>query len=154
MYWVNPATYYIGGTVAATLKSVTVQCAPDEAAYFNVPAGQTCSSYASAFVTQAGGYLTNPTATSNCGYCQYANGVEYMAGLNVQPSDQWRYLGIFAAFCISNWALVYFFIYTVRIKGWTFGFGPLFSGLGAGIGKVKGLFSKKNKEEKSEGGEA
>ncbi|EHK98891.1 putative ATP-dependent permease PDR12 [Glarea lozoyensis 74030] len=138
----------IGGNIAATLSKTRVQCDPVEAAYFNPPAGSTCSSYASAFVTQVGqGYLTNPDATTNCGYCQYASGVEYMATLNVKPSDKWRDFGIFLAFCISNWALVYFFIYTVRIKGWSFGFGTLFGLGGKVIKAVKGLFkSKKGKK--------
>jgi ATP-binding cassette subfamily G (WHITE) protein 2 (SNQ2) len=123
-----------------------------EAAYFNPPPGSTCSSYASAFVTQVGqGYLTNPDATTNCGYCQYASGVEYMTTLNIKPSDKWRDFGIFLAFCISNWALVYFFIYTVRIKGWSFGFGTLFGIGGKAIKAVKGLFkSKKGKKEVEE----
>ena len=41
--------------------------------------------------------------------------------------------------------LVYFFIYTVRIRGWSFGFGTLFGGLGKGVDVVKGLLSKKRR---------
>jgi len=37
-------------------------------------------------------------------------------------------------------------IYTVRVKGWTFGFGALFNGLGKVGGAVKGLFSRKRQE--------
>ncbi|KAF7951033.1 uncharacterized protein EAE97_002585 [Botrytis byssoidea] len=148
LYYVNPATYWIGGVIAATLSNVPVECASNEAAYFNPPSGQTCSSYASDFVTSAGvGYLTNPDATTNCGYCPYASGEEYMRNLNVTPDDKWKYFGIFLAFCISNWALVYFFIYTVRIRGWSFGFATLFGGLGKLVGKVKSAF--KGKEKKS-----
>jgi ABC-type multidrug transport system permease subunit len=128
-----------------------VQCSPQEAAYFNPPPGQTCSAYASAFVTAAGqGYLTNPDATSDCGYCQYNSGVDYMRTLNIEPKDKWRYFGIFLAFCISNWALVYFFIYTVRIKGWSFGFGYIFGVLGKGVDAVKGMFKKKEKKKVQE----
>ena len=138
LYYLNPSTYWIGGVIAATLADTPVQCAPAEAAYFNSPPGQTCSQYASAFVTSAGrGYLTNPDATSNCGFCPYTDGTQYMATLNIVPGDKWRNFGIFLAFCISNWALVYFFIYTVRIRGWTFGCGPLFAGLGRAVEGVK-----------------
>jgi ATP-binding cassette subfamily G (WHITE) protein 2 (SNQ2) len=151
MYYANPCTYWIGGNLAATLSHTRVECAPEEAAYFNPPPGSTCSSYASAFVTQIGqGYLTNPDATSACGYCQYSTGVDYMATLNVKPSDKWKYFGIFLAFCISNWALVYFFIYTVRIRGWSFGFGTLFGIAGKGVNAVTGLFKKKSKKESKE----
>ncbi|TVY85139.1 ABC transporter G family member [Lachnellula suecica] len=151
MYYVNPSTYWIGGVLAATLNNTPVQCAADEAAYFNPPPGETCSTYAQAFVTSVGqGYLTNPDATTDCGYCQYSSGVEYMATLNVKPSDKWRYFGIFLAFCISNWALVYFFIYTVRIRGWSFGFSTLFGVAGKAVDAVKGLFGKKGKKEVKE----
>lgn len=46
-------------------------------------------------------------------------------------------------------SLVYFFIYTVRVKGMSFGFGALFRAVGKGVSAVKGLF-KKN-DSKSEG---
>ncbi|KAM3071184.1 ATP-binding cassette transporter snq2 [Clarireedia jacksonii] len=147
VYYLNPSTYWIGGVIAATLSSTPVRCAPQEAAYFNPPSGETCASYANDFVSMASGYLTNPDATSNCGYCPYSNGVEYMRTLNVEPSDKWRNFGIFLAFCISNWALVYFFIYTVRIRGWSFGFATIFGGLGKLMGRAKGAFTKKGKKE-------
>ena len=130
MYHLNPSTYWLGGVMSATLRTTPVQCSLDEAAIFNPPPGQTCGDYASAFVTSAGhGYLTNPNATTECGYCQFASGVEYMRSLNFEPGDKWRYLPIFLAFVISNWALVYFFIYTVRVKRWGFGIGVLLRGL-------------------------
>ena len=150
IYYLNPATYWIGGVIAATLRDIPVQCSANEAAMFNPPPGQTCGEYAQSYVNTVGtGYLTNPAATTDCGYCQYSSGVEYMASLNVSPSDKWKYLPIFLAFCISNWALVYFFVYTVRVKGWGFGLGYLFGGLGkvvgafkAGIGKMFGRAKK------------
>jgi len=147
MYYVNPSTYWIGGVLAATLNNAPVRCAPQEAAYFNPPPGSTCSAYAQAFVDSTTGYLTNPDATTNCGYCQYSSGVDYLRTLNIEPDDKWRYFGIFLAFCISNWALVYFFIYTVRIRGWSFGFGYIIGIAGRATGAVKGLFGGKGKKE-------
>ncbi|KAL9126867.1 MAG: hypothetical protein Q9217_004148 [Psora testacea] len=156
MYYLNPSTYWIGGVISATLRSVPVQCSPAEAAVFNPPPGQTCAQYASAFVQSAGhGYLTNPNATAECGYCRFANGVEYMRSLNVEPSDKWKYLPIFLAFCVSNWALVYFFVYTVRVRRWGFGLGSLLGGLERvggmvvhGVGKIFAGRSKRNIEDK------
>ncbi|KAG0649701.1 abc multidrug transporter atrF [Hyphodiscus hymeniophilus] len=150
MYYVNPSTYWIGGVLAATLNKTPIECAPQEAAYFNPPPGSTCGTYALDFVRTAGGKLINPNATSQCAYCPYESGVDYMATLNIKPDDKWPYFGIFFAFCISNYALVYFFIYTVRIKGWTFGLGPLFSSLGGMVGKIQGLFTKKAKKNERE----
>ena len=104
MYYVNPSTWWIAGMLAATLPGIPVVCADSEAAHFNPPPGSTCLEYAGAFVLQAGrGYLTNPDATANCGYCPYKDGEEFMATLNVVPSDKWRNFGIFLAFVVSNW---------------------------------------------------
>jgi len=148
LYYLNPSTYWIQGVLAATLAKQSVECQPQELAAFNLPPGQTCQSYAGAYVSQVGGYLVNNPAgvQADCGFCQYANGVQFLSTLNTVPSDKWRDFGIFLAFCISNWALVYFFIYTVRIKGWDFGFGFLFGGMGKAAGKVKRLFISKEKK--------
>lgn len=144
MYYVNPSTYWIGGVLAATLKGIPIRCAAQETAHFDPPPGQTCGSYAGAFAQGAGGYLVDEGATSDCQYCQYSVGDQYLETLNISPQNKWPYFGIFLAFCISNWALVYFFIYTVRIRGWRFGFGLLFGGLGKLLDKIKGLGKKKN----------
>lgn len=128
LYYLVPSTYWIGGVLAAMMPQVRVECADTELAIFDPPPNTTCGAYASNFVSNIArsGYLTNPDATSRCGYCPYATGTEYIRVLNVEPHDKWRYLPIFLAFCITNWALVYFFIYTVRVKGWSFGLGYVF----------------------------
>ncbi|KAK4157423.1 hypothetical protein C8A00DRAFT_11755 [Chaetomidium leptoderma] len=148
LYWLNPSSYWISGVLSATLAGQTVRCAPSEAAYFNPPSGQTCLDFAGDFVREAGqGYLMNPDETSNCGYCPYANGSEYLQTLGISPDTKWRNFGIFLVFCVTNWLLVYFFIYTVRVKGMSFGFGPLFRAIDKGVGAVKGLFKRSSKSE-------
>ncbi|KAL1793092.1 hypothetical protein ACET3X_008074 [Alternaria dauci] len=145
MYYVNPSTYWIGGVLAATLTGIPVQCQESEAAMFDAPPGQSCSSYAGAFASASPGYLLNPDATSGCQYCPYSVGDDYLATINIKAGDKWRDFGIFLAFCISNWALVYFFVWSIRIKGWTFGFGMV----GNGVGKVKKMLSGKKKGEEN-----
>ncbi|KIW03844.1 uncharacterized protein PV09_05143 [Verruconis gallopava] len=150
MYWVNPSTYYMGGVLAATLHNQSIKCTTAETAQFNVPAGETCASYAGAFARSAGGYLLNPDATTGCQYCPYSIGDQYLTTLNIRYSDVWRNFGIFLAFCISNWALVYFFIWSVRIKGWSFGFGSLSGMAGKAVLKAKSLFSPRKKADGQE----
>jgi ATP-binding cassette, subfamily G (WHITE), member 2, SNQ2 len=136
MYYVNPSTCWIGGVLAATLPGVQVTCSPHELATFRAPPGQSCEEYAASFVEQVGmGYLTTLGGVAGggaggasgsepvCGYCLFRNGTEYLSTLNIHPDQKWRDLGIFCAFVVSNWALVSFFIYTVRVTGWTFGLG-------------------------------
>ncbi|KAL2785477.1 ABC-2 type transporter-domain-containing protein [Aspergillus keveii] len=146
MYYVNPVTWWIRGTISAVFPSVEIACASTESTHFNPPPGSTCADYASNFVSNVAGVgrLVNPGATSDCQYCPYADGTEYMHTLNVKDNDKWRSFGIYLAFVIVNWLLVYFFIYTVRVKRWSFGVGYLFSGLGAVGSSIKKVFSKKN----------
>jgi ABC-type multidrug transport system permease subunit len=136
MYYVNPVTWWLRGVLSSILPSVKhIECADSEITYFNAPPGQTCQDYAGDSILQ--GYLTNGSATSICGYCPYKDGVEYMHTLNVHDDDKWKCFGIFLAFVIINWALIYFFIYTVRIRGWSFGMGFVFSLFGTVISSVK-----------------
>ncbi|KAH6623992.1 ABC-2 type transporter-domain-containing protein [Chaetomium sp. MPI-SDFR-AT-0129] len=150
LYWLNPSSYWVSGVLSATLAGRAVHCAPGEGAYFNPPSGQTCADFARDFVRAAGrGYIMNPDDTSNCGYCPYKDGSEYIQVLGVSPDTKWRNFGIFLVFCVTNWMLVYFFIYTVRIKGMSFGFGPLFGLFDKVIAGVKGLFKSKKVDEKT-----
>ena len=150
MYWINPSTYWIGGVLAATLDGIPVQCTPEETARFDAPPGQTCTQYAGDFAKAAGGYLLNPKANNDCQYCPYSVGNQYLSSLNIDASDKWRDFGVFLIFVFTNWMLVYFFIYTVRIRGWSFGMGYLFGGLSKVVDAVKkpiaGLFKKEKKE--------
>lgn len=141
-YYVNPSTYWIGGVLAATLDGSPVICDVSETARFDAPHGQTCAEYASAFANSTGGYLLNPSARADCQYCPYSNGNQYLETLNIHAGEKWRDFGIFLAFCISNWALVYFFIYTVRIRGWRFGFNYVFGSLGKLVNILKKPFKR------------
>ncbi|KAL4898573.1 ABC-2 type transporter-domain-containing protein [Aspergillus ambiguus] len=149
MYYVNPVTWWLRGVISSVFPSVQIECASQEATHFNPPPGQTCQEYAGNFVSNIAGvgYLINGDATSDCQYCPYSNGSEYMKTLNVHDGDKWRCFGIFLAFVIINWLLVYFFIYTVRVRGWSFGIGYVFGLIGAVFDGVKKLFSKKSSKE-------
>ncbi|OQD78445.1 hypothetical protein PENDEC_c001G03921 [Penicillium decumbens] len=146
MYYVNPVTWWLRGVLSSILPAVQIQCAEEEFTHFNAPPGQTCGQYAGNFVQNIAGvgYLDSSTINSseNCKYCPYSTGAQYMASLNVHRGDKWRCFGIFLAFVIINWTLVYFFIYTVRVRGWTFGMGYLFGLAGLAIEAIKKPFQK------------
>ncbi|KAL4861201.1 hypothetical protein BDV12DRAFT_204247 [Aspergillus spectabilis] len=147
MYYVNPVTWWIRGAISAIFPSISISCSTAESTHFNPPPGSSCSDYASSFVSDIAGvgYLVNPDALKDCQYCPFADGTEYMRTLNVQGGDKWRAFGIYLAFVIVNWLLVYFFIYTVRVKRWSFGIGYLFGGLGFVGSSVKKVFSRGGK---------
>ncbi|KAJ5612686.1 ABC multidrug transporter atrF [Penicillium lagena] len=130
MYYVNPVTWWLRGVLSAILPPST--------------SSQTCAQYAGNFVNEIAkaGYLVESDGV--CQYCPYKNGSEYMAQLNVHADDKWHCFGIFLAFVIINWFLVYFFIYTVRVRGWSFGFGYVFAAAGALVNAIKRPFSRKS----------
>lgn len=137
MYWVNPSTWWMNGVLAATVRGLPIQCAEGETTLFNAPPGESCQSYAGDFVKSAMGYVET-TANGTCAYCPYATGDEYLSTLNIRGSQKWRDFGIFLIFVCSNWLLVYFFIYTVRVRKWGFGMGHLF----AAAGKLGGMLKR------------
>lgn len=124
MYWVNPSTWWMNGVLAATVGGIPVECRDGETTLFTAPPGQSCQSYAADLNSAAMGYIST-TSNGTCAYCPYATGDEYLSTLNIRPGEQWRDFGIFLVFVCSNWALVYFFIYTVRVRKWSFGLGYL-----------------------------
>ncbi|KAK2052333.1 ABC-2 type transporter [Colletotrichum caudatum] len=122
LYYVNPTTWFSRGVLSAVLAPVAVQCSAAEFARFNPPPGLTCGQYASRFVDEVAkaGYLENPDAMADCSYCPYRDGAEYMRPMNIHVNDKWPAFGILLALAVTNWILIYLFIYT-RVNGWTFG---------------------------------
>ena len=78
------------------LHGLKVECLESELKTFNPPSGQTCSEWASEYVTAVGGYLTDATssATSNCQLCAYKSGDEFFAPLGIEFTTRYRDLGI------------------------------------------------------------
>ena len=74
MYYVGPFTYWISGIVAMVLTGLQVECQESELTRFQPAPGSTCGQYAQDWLASSQGYLSNPNATSDCGYCQYAFG--------------------------------------------------------------------------------
>lgn len=83
MYRVSPLTYLVAGITATGLHGRAIVCSDAELSIFNPPTGLTCGAYLEQFVTAAGGQLYNPTATSNCEYCQLSNADQYLAASNI-----------------------------------------------------------------------
>ncbi|KAI1314533.1 hypothetical protein EDD11_002008 [Mortierella claussenii] len=114
MYWLDPYHYIIEGLVSSQLHNVPVRCASDEFSIFHAPAGQTCGSYAAAFMEKAMGYINNPNATSDCQYCQYEYGQDFYEGLNMDFGHRWRNLGILCIYLAFNIIALMFAIRFVR----------------------------------------
>jgi hypothetical protein len=68
------------------------------------------------FSSGGSGYIDNNDATSGCRFCQYANGDQYLATINIKWSTRWRDFGILCAFIVLNFALVFVLTWVFRIR--------------------------------------
>ncbi|OCF60041.1 ABC transporter [Kwoniella mangroviensis CBS 10435] len=108
IYYLNPFNYLIGGLVSRIMWDVGVQCAEQEFGLFDPPSGQTCSAYMQDFLSQNPGYIDNPDSTSQCRYCPYSKGNEYLQSLNLGDKvDGWRDIAITALFVLSSYGFVF-----------------------------------------------
>ena len=106
MYWLTPFHYLLEGFLAVAVHDQPVICSTDEFARFPAPPGETCQSYTDSFIQQTGGYVQTGL-DGICEFCQYANGDEFAIGFSVFYSNIWRDFGIFAAFCVFNYFVIY-----------------------------------------------
>ena len=119
MWKTSPFTYFIQNLVGILLHKKLVICSKDEYNYFNPPAGQTCGQYMTSFLKSNTGYINNPDDTSDCAYCIYSVGDEYLSYINSEYSHLWRNYGIFWAYILFNifaMVAVYYIIHVRKSK--------------------------------------
>ena len=80
-----------------------IVCSSTELDPISPPDGMTCADYMDPFMSYAGGYLTNPDATSDCLYCPFQTTDQYMyAGFNIEYAHRWRNAGILLGVTLFN----------------------------------------------------
>jgi len=119
MYHVSPYTYLVEGLVGQATGNQEINCASVEFVTINPPSGQSCSQYMDRYISSAGGYLTNPDATSSCKFCAFRTTDQFLKlSFNIQYSHHWRNAGIFIGFIAINIFALYALMYLVRVKTW------------------------------------
>ncbi|KAL8970742.1 MAG: hypothetical protein Q9183_001377 [Haloplaca sp. 2 TL-2023] len=106
MYYLTPFRYLLDGFLSVAVHDRPVICEESEFARFSAPPGETCDSYTQAFIAQAGGYVQTGV-NGICEFCQYRNGDEFAAGFNIYYANRWQSFGIFAAYCVFNFIVVF-----------------------------------------------
>ncbi|KAK7033390.1 pleiotropic drug resistance ABC transporter [Favolaschia claudopus] len=114
MYRVSPYTYLIEGLLGQALGKHPVVCSAIELVRVDPPSGETCEQYFAPYISFAGGYLTNPEASSACEFCSTATTDQLLGpSFNIFYSNHNRdallmlaYIG-FNIFCM--YALMWFF---------------------------------------------
>ena len=123
MYHLSPFTYLIEallgqGTIVLSLQRFRapqltilllavgrqlINCAEKELSTLQPPAGQSCGAFMAEYITNRGGYLTNPNDLSNCRFCSSRTTDQWMEpSFNIFYSHHWRDFGIFCAYILFN----------------------------------------------------
>ncbi|AMD22130.1 HGL210Cp [Eremothecium sinecaudum] len=116
MYYASPYTYFVQTFLGLTLHGREVVCKPEELSFLNPPSGMTCGQYMSSFVENSSGYITNPDETSNCGYCIYKTGDEFLTTIGANYNQVWRNFGLLWGYAIFNVVAMLTFYWLFHIK--------------------------------------
>ncbi|KAK5551707.1 Multidrug resistance protein [Exophiala xenobiotica] len=54
------------------------------------------------YISRAGGYLLDPSATSDCKFCKIKDTNVYLAGIGAHYEDRWRNFGLMWAYVAFN----------------------------------------------------
>jgi len=106
LYYLDPFTRVMGAMISTELHGLKIECRSNEFSVFEPPEGQTCSAWASEFVSAFGGYLDNADDTSACRYCPYSVGEDFFVPLKIRYEDRWRDAFVLFGFFIFNFILV------------------------------------------------
>ncbi|KAJ8097450.1 ABC-2 type transporter-domain-containing protein [Lipomyces tetrasporus] len=120
IYWVNPLSWIIRALVTTAVHDVPVICDEAELATFTPPSNMTCDEFAGYWVeNHSVGMLLNPDATSNCQFCQYTVGDDYLNQIGFSYGTRWRDIGVFLGFVVFNVVFAYFLYYVMRVVKWS-----------------------------------
>ncbi|WJG35769.1 putative ATP-binding cassette transporter [Fusarium oxysporum Fo47] len=114
MYRVNPFTYIIESFMGTSLGNAPMYCASNEFVRFTAPNGSTRGEYASAYIDQAGGYLSDLGAT-DCEYCAVSDTNQFLKSVSISYGNRWRDFGIMWVFCIFNLCMAFLFYWLARV---------------------------------------
>ena len=102
MYRVSPFTYLVSGMLAVGVANTEVVCAANEFLHFDPPSGSTCGRYMEPFISFAGGYVENESATANCSFCPMRNTENFLQRVNASYGNVWRNFGIMWALSLIH----------------------------------------------------
>lgn len=102
-YRLSPFTYLIEGLLGQALGRSPIVCSDIEYVTVDPPSGQTCGQFFEQYISGAGGYLRDPSASSGCQFCSFATTDEMLGvSFNISYDHRWRNVGIMFAYILFN----------------------------------------------------
>ena len=117
LYRCNPFTYLISAMLSIGVGNSRIRCSSREYLHFppEQPGVQKCKDYMGAYISIAGGYLTNPEATDSCEFCPMDKTNQYLSSIDISIHNFGRDVGIFIAFIAFNMVATVFLYWLVRV---------------------------------------
>ncbi|EXJ88084.1 hypothetical protein A1O1_05012 [Capronia coronata CBS 617.96] len=115
LYRASPLSYFVSAVLSTGLANVHVTCAENEFTTLDPPSGQTCADYMRQYIADAGGYLLDGNATSDCHYCKIKETNAYLSVLHVDYSTRWRDFAIMWVYVVFNIAAAMLLYWVARM---------------------------------------
>jgi ABC-type multidrug transport system permease subunit len=94
VHYASPFTWLIDGLFSNALHQTTVICTQPEINIFQPPTNTTCGAFIAPFLTYASGAVYNPKSMTDCEYCRYSTGDQYLGTLDMGWGARWRNFGV------------------------------------------------------------
>ncbi|GEM11899.1 ATP-binding cassette, subfamily G (WHITE), member 2, PDR [Rhodotorula toruloides] len=102
VYYASPFHYLAEALLATGVGGTRVQCAAAELLSFPPPGGSTCGEYMATYIWAAGGYLVDPSSTTDCQFCPIGNTNTFLKTFDYDYAHRWRDFGILWAYIMFN----------------------------------------------------
>lgn len=115
---VDPYTYYMENMQTLMMHNRPIRCFANEMAHFYPPEGTTCGDYMQRFIEANGGYVEQPSSTTQCSYCLFTKADQFLSTVGVSYNNVGRNIGFFAAYFAFNMALAMGLYWVFRVQKW------------------------------------
>jgi len=112
---VSPLAYLVEGFLTTAVANSEVICAAHEYVTITPPAGLTCAGWMGPYMKMAGGYVSNPDATSDCKFCAVSSTNTFLATMGVNFKYRWRDFGIMWIYIVFNICAAIFIYWLARV---------------------------------------
>lgn len=135
MYKLSPMTYFVQMMGDTFLSGRDVKCAPNEFNYLEPPSGISCGDYMAKFLESNSGYISNPDSNSNCAYCRFSVGDDFLHTVGIKWNQRWRDFGFIWVYIIFNIVAMLLMYWLIRVPHKKFSLGKIMT-------KISSIFKK------------
>jgi ATP-binding cassette subfamily G (WHITE) protein 2 (PDR) len=115
MYRVSPFTYLVDAMLSVGLANTNIVCQTREYLHVDAPSNMTCGEYFAPYISYAGGYILDPSATSDCQFCSVADTNTFLLSLSSNYANRWRNFGLMWVYIVFNAGMAIFLYWLARV---------------------------------------